>query len=111
MRSQTNKVNVDPSANKPDHISILPQVIDDNSNLSSKTASMTPDKNTTKKKSYQRSKIAQNWSCGNILILNNYIYMTKNQIKTMGIMIQHFMKHLKNCNIYFQCQQNKLSIN
>ena len=49
MRPQTKKSNIDPSATKSYKIAIVSPSIDDNSTLSTTTASMTPDKNTIKK--------------------------------------------------------------
>ena len=50
MRPQAKKINIDPSATKPYQITLLSPGIDDNSTLLSTTASVTPDKNTLKKK-------------------------------------------------------------
>ena len=43
MVPQMKKLNIDPTPTKPDHIDLLLPDIDDNSIMSSKTASMTTD--------------------------------------------------------------------
>ena len=92
----TKKVKIDPSANKPDQISILSPGIIDNSTLSGKTETMTPDKKPLKGKKNHTSENCLRFIIGvNIMIRKNKIHMTSNQAKMVKILIQHFLMRVK----------------